>query len=388
MMTSITALLLAALAPAAGAQAAEAQGPSPAAAPDYADEANWLCLPGRADACAVDLTATVVEADGSTEEMAFEAAEDPAADCFYVYPTVSTDPTPNSDLSIDEAERRVAAAQAARFAEACRVYAPMYRQVTLSALRSIMTGQESGADGEMAYRDVADAFSHYLENENEGRPFVLIGHSQGTRMLTQLVANEIDGQPLQDRMLSAMLIGFNVGVPEGETVGGTFENVPLCEEASQTGCAISFVTFKSNAPPPASTRFGRSDDEALDVACVDPAALLGKDELDAYLGARTFTSAGRQPQPWVEGAEVDTDWVKVPGLLTAQCKSEDGAQYLSLDVNADPSDPRTDDIGGEVQVMGRVLPDWGLHLIDVNVVQGDLIELVRRQSDAYHGAAD
>jgi len=164
--------------------------------------------------------------------------------------------------------------------------------------------------------------------------------------------------------------------------------VPLCEEASQTGCAISFVTFKSDAPPPATTRFGRSDDEALDVACVDPAALLGKDELDAYLGARTFTSAGRQPQPWVEGAEVGTDWVKVPGLLTAQCRSEDGAQYLSLEVQADPSDPRTDDIGGEVQVMGRVLPDWGLHLIDVNVVQGDLIELVRRQSEAYRGAAD
>jgi hypothetical protein len=78
------------------------------------------------------LTTTVVRADGTThvERLALALA----IDCFYVYPTISGEPTINANLSVGFRERKVATARAARFSQVCRVYAPVYRQITLSAL--------------------------------------------------------------------------------------------------------------------------------------------------------------------------------------------------------------------------------------------------------------
>ena len=92
----------------------------------YADDAHWLCKPGIADdVCSRDLDATRVAADGTTEVEPHEAAEDPAVDCFYVYPTVSEDPTPNSDLVPAEAQEiNTVYNQAARLTSSCRLYAP------------------------------------------------------------------------------------------------------------------------------------------------------------------------------------------------------------------------------------------------------------------------
>jgi hypothetical protein len=52
-------------------------------------------------------------------------------------------------------------------------------------------------------------------------------------------------------------------------------------------------------------------------------------------------------------------------------------------VHGDPADPRTDDIVGDVVVNGQVLADWGLHLIDVNLAIGNLVDIVREQAKAY-----
>ena len=54
-----------------------------------------------------------------------------------------------------------------------------------------------------------------------------------------------------------------------------------------------------------------------------------------------------------------------------------------MHVNADPDDPRADDIVGDVLVNNQVQKDWGLHLIDVNLAMGNLVELVREQTKAY-----
>src|SRR5690242_11978446 len=76
---------------------AQAQQTQPAQANnDYSKGENWLCRPGRQDACAVDLTTTVVAADGKLTEEKWTANPKAPIDCFYVYPTVSNDPTPNS----------------------------------------------------------------------------------------------------------------------------------------------------------------------------------------------------------------------------------------------------------------------------------------------------
>ena len=363
--------------------AACAQAPANTAPNDYGKKDNWLCLPGRQDACAVDQTTTIVQADGKTSTEAFKLATNPAYDCFYIYPTVSTDPGGNSDMVIDEAERKVVEQQLARFGGQCRVFAPMYRQVTLAALRAVMMGQPSPGNGVLAYGDVRDAWRWYLANENKGRGVVLLGHSQGSRMLLDLLKNEVDGKPAQKQMISAYVIGMNTPVTDGK-----FGTIPLCTKADQAGCLVSYVSFREASPPPANSRFGKTDEQGHRAGCVNPAALVaGKASTDetpvhAYLSSKGFLSSG-EPKAFAKDLKVTTPFVSMPGLISAKCVSAGDFTYLAVKVNADPADPRTDEITGDVMVAGNVLKDWGLHLIDVNVEMGDLNALVARQAKAY-----
>jgi hypothetical protein len=219
----------------AAASTSSAQAAQQAVTPvDYADGAAWLCRPARADACAVDLTTTVVRADGTQSREEWRADPNAPIDCFYVYPTVSTDPGMNSDMTPNEAELRVVYQQFARFGSVCRLYAPSYRQVTLAGLRERRSGGATNLNQGLAYDDVRDAFRYYLEHDNAGRGFVLIGHSQGSYVLTSLVAQEIEGKPAQDRMVSALLTGATVTVARGADSGGAFRTVPLCRSPTQT----------------------------------------------------------------------------------------------------------------------------------------------------------
>jgi len=374
-----------------------AQAPAPAAAPatqaknDYSDGRSWLCRPGREDACVVDQTATVVAANGTLTKETWAANPNAPIDCFYVYPTVSLDATGNSDMNPGPEERRVVHAQLARFASQCRVYAPMYRQFTLVALRAAAAGKPIAADRTLAYADVLAAWKHYLEHDNQGRGVVLIGHSQGSGLLVQLMRNEIDGKPVQSRLVSALLLGANVAVPAGKDVGGAFAAIPLCRSASQTGCVISYVTFRSNIPPPADSRFGRVADKSHVAACTNPAALGGgSGQLHAYLSAgASIVGSAAAPRPWVNPpVAITTPYVSVPGLLTAQCVSNEKGSYLEVTVHGNPADPRTDEISGDVMAAGQVNASWGLHLIDVHVAMGNLVDIVSKQAKAFTAAGE
>jgi hypothetical protein len=342
----------------------------------YADDANWLCRPGLADdACSGDLDTTAIAADGTTTVETFEPAEDPAIDCFYVYPTISVDPGPNSDLDANE-ERGVAFAQAARLGATCRVFAPIYRQVTLGMIGGGGPPVPEGVDPrQIAYDDVVDAFRHYIANDSDGRGFILTGHSQGAGHLSRLIAEEIDDEPqLRDRLVSAYIIGSSVAVPDGEVVGGDFENVPLCQAADETGCVITYASFRSTAPPPDDSFFGRPRDGDGVAGCVNPAAVEGgSGTLHPYFpGQQAFADPTRD-------AEIETPFITFPDFLEAECVQEGGFSYLQITVDGDPSDPRADDIGGDLT------PVWGLHLIDVQAAMGDLVTVAEAQAAAYTG---
>jgi Protein of unknown function (DUF3089) len=150
------------------------------------------------------------------------------------------------------------------------------------------------------------------EHDNLGRGFVLIGHSQGSFILAKLIRQEIDGKPVQARMLSAILPGATLAVPKGKDVGGAFQHKPLCRSASQTGCEVAYSSFRSSAPPPANTRFGKVANAEQSAACTNPAALGGgSGELHAYFltDSRTIVG-GSQGKPWVPpGQRIDTPFV-------------------------------------------------------------------------------
>ncbi|WP_066800803.1 DUF3089 domain-containing protein [Sphingomonas soli] len=353
--------------------------------PDYRQDANWLCRPGRQDACTQDLTATVIAADGTPTIEKFEAAKNPKFDCFYVYPTVSLDPTPNSDLRAGPEENRVIQFQAARFGAKCRVFAPIYRQVTLTALRALMTGQTPAVDREMAYRDVEAAWNDYLARDNNGRGVVLIGHSQGASLLAKLLGKAIEGKPAQKQLISAMLIGTTVPVPEGKDIGGLYQTISLCRDETQTGCIVSFASFRADSPPPADSRFGKGDRPGVEAACTNPAALRGGSAVtrNYLVTSGSLLGADQAPRWTSDGKPVTTPFVRAPGLLSAECVRKDGFNYLAVTTHANPADPRIDDIGGDVRVGPTVLAGWGLHLIDMNVVQGDLIALAEKQAGAW-----
>jgi hypothetical protein len=390
MRALLASVLLAGLCTQAGVvQPVAAQ--EPASPPiDYGAEASWLCRPGRVDVCTTDLTATVVRADGSVVREAWAADPKAPIDCFYVYPTVSTDLTPNSDLVADPAEINVIHQQFARFGSKCRPYAPLYRQVTLAGLRRLITGGGGGnaLAGGVQYADVRDAWNHYLQHDNQGRGVVLIGHSQGAFILAELIRQQVDDTPVRSRLVSAILLGATLAVPRGKEVGGTFQHIPLCRTSTQTGCVISYVSFRSTTPPPANTRFGRVVATESMAACTNPAALGGgSGDLHAYLSTTGRTITGTSPpRPWVTPDKpIDTPWVSVPGLLSAQCASNEHATFLEITVRGIPSDPRADDITGDLVANGQVLTDWGMHLIDVNLAMGNLVDIVGQQARAWVG---
>lgn len=345
---------------------------------DYSDTANWLCHPGKAgDACETDLSTTIVAEDGSTVIEAFQAAEAPSVDCFYVYPTVSEDTSPNSDMVANAEEMRVIEQQFARFGSICRLYAPLYRQVTLPHLRSYLVTGEYGAHPTLNYDDVKNAWDTYLADENNGRGVVLLGHSQGAGLIARLTVEEIAGSDVEDRMISVMPIGTNVYPDEA----GQYP-LPPCESGSDNACLVAYVSFRGDREPPADSRFGKTEADDKRALCVNPADLAGDDNvLRAYLARRAF-AAGVEGS-FGEGVEVSTPFAAVPGLLSAECRSNDTHTWLAIDINADPEDARADDITGDVVVAGAVLEDWGLHLIDMNVAMGNLIALADAQSEAW-----
>jgi hypothetical protein len=362
---------------------------------DYSKPEAWLCRPDKTagNACNIDLTTTVVKADGSESVEAFKADPKAPIDCFYVYPTVSNDPGAVSDMNPGPEELNVVKAQLARFGAKCKIYAPLYRQFTLTALRAGIAGKPvpgstDPAVRQVGYNDVVDAWNYYLAHDNKGRGVVLIGHSQGSGVLTRMIQQEIDGKPAQAKIVSAILMGTRLPIDKGKDTG-LFKNIPLCKSPSQTGCVIAYASFRDTIPPPANSRFGKAPSETQVAACANPANLAGgRGELHAYLSNSAPISGASAPKTvWSKGTpNPTTPFISVPGLLSAQCVEKNGFSYLEVHVNAVPSDPRTDTIEGDVVGPdGKISEDWGLHLIDANLAMGNLVDIVGAESKAWLG---
>jgi DUF3089 family protein len=351
-----------------------------AAAPAAQAEVKWLCRPGVAgNPCVGDQTTTFFSSDGSSRVGKPAVDARPRIDCFYVYPTVSNQPTPNATQTADPEVRSIALYQAQRFSTRCRVFAPLYREVTALGV-TMASNTHDTSPYETAYKDVREAWLSYLRRDNRGRGVVLIGHSQGSRMLRALIRAEIDRKPaVRRRLVSAIIPGANATVAD-------FKHVPACRTAAQTGCVISYSTF--NEPPPDNARFGRTDTDpvggalglpagkGLEVLCVDPAALARSKGLASLLPSEPFAPGviaalllklyGGPPP------SADTPWLQPRDHYTGRCVTSNGAHVLMLSsvAGARTLNPSPDDT-------------WGVHLVDVNIALGNLTAIVGAESRAW-----
>lgn len=332
---------------------------------------TWLCRPGLAgDPCLYPESATSVAANGAKTVLSAQPAAKPAFDCFYVYPTVTASATSNTGTAVTPAEEGVAVVQASRFSQVCKVWAPTYRQRTSSSLSKGL-GNDPQAD-QISYNSVLAAWKDYLANYNRGRPVIFIGHSQGAADLIRLLRAQVDDNPsVRALMVSAIILGGNVQVPTGKTVGGTFARIPGCTRAAQTGCVIAYSSFSQT--PPLDSLFGRpgrgvslqsgqKTKRGQQVLCTNPAAL-GSDG-PAALTPYFVSSVKKTGEPWVT----------YPGLYTGTCESKGGATWLQI--TASPGDSRP-------VVKPTLGPTWGLHADDVNLALGNLVTDVSAEEAAF-----
>ena len=351
------------------AVAAEAQIPAPPSVmpehgdtspADYAKPENWICRPGVDDGtCSANLDALRIEVGGARSAAPHVVPKAPPIDCFYVYPTASLDATLFSDLVPDEAEKRVVHGQAARLTARCRLFVPVYHQFTLPALRWSMVHPEMKVDFDIPYRDVRDAWLHYLEYDNHGRGVVLVGHSQGAEILRRLIAEEVDGKPAQKLLVAAYLAGnFNLD-------SATFRNIKPCGRPDQTGCLVAWQSYLDTQEGP---RFFGNAKPSNTPICVNPAAVSGgRVALESY-----FSKPGFAPPS-------DPPYVELHGQLTAECVAD--AQGAVLRVRIEP--------GPAAALLKSVIdqysqrPGWGAHGLDISLVQGNMIDLIGDQTTAW-----
>ena len=346
-----------------------------AAAAASAAEPVWLCKPGIANnPCEPSLRTTVISPSGQTLGVRdVRRARHRKVDCFYVYPTVSDQQTPKANLSIDPELRSIALYQAARYSQVCRVFAPVYRQFTISA---IFGGGLTPQVVQIAYSDVLAAWRNYLRKHNHGRGVVLIGHSQGSGHLRRLIAEEIDPSARERRRLvSAILMGTTVTAPQGRDVGGDFQNIRACRLKLQIRCLITFSTYDET--PPANAIFSTTATPGRRAICTNPAALLS----NRSTPLRTIFPTAPFAPGTVIGAGTGAVGFTVPPVSTPWVETVAFNGRCQLSGNSNPL--RISGLPGAPNL--NPIPDatWGLHLVDANIALGNLTGLVERQAAAY-----
>lgn len=270
--------------------------------------------------------------------------------------------------------------QAAPLAGGCRLFAPGYRQLTIAGLAA------HDLPNDLAYDDVRAAWRCFPAHDNQGRGVILVGHSQGSFTLRRLIAEEIDGNPeARRRLAAAYLAGVSLQVPAGADVGGDFRNIPLCRADDETGCVVTWSSCRSTSPPPPNAYFGR-DADGRQAACVNPAAPGGGTGdllpwFPAIRGATLTDPAGKTGDgQWLApaaGGTITTPFVVLPGSVSGECTRGDGFGWLKLTRHGGSGSRIADFPAGDLT------PEWGTHLVDINVVMGDLQRLMVAQGAAW-----
>ncbi|VVS96729.1 conserved exported hypothetical protein [Sphingomonas sp. EC-HK361] len=327
-------------------------GTKPPPAPvDYARASSWAALPTTRDEA--DVSPLGVRPGDQTRA---------PAEVFFIYPTVLMSRTQwNADPRDAALNAKIDATtirgQASAFNDCCAVYAPRYRQMTLGGY--IRWSDGSARATELAYGDVARAFRQFLA-WNKGRPFIIAGHSQGSRLGRLLIEREIAGKPIARRMVAAYLIGHWIEADWFRRLGG----ITPCQRGDDTGCVVTFSTFAQGRDGAAQRRFVAEQSHYAPEAIRRP-----------YVGINPFTwttSGAVSPKSadlgsWIHGPGAEPAVADV-GLVTGRMK--DGALYIS------PPGKR---------YAALMIPFGNFHNVDYSIAYMNLRENAARRVAAFRG---
>lgn len=199
--------------------------------PDYSKLEYWAAHPWKKDL-----------SDSVPQPLRLHYAIDSSVDVFFIHPTTLTSgKDTNCNAVIDDPELNAKTDfssilyQASAFNE-YRVFAPRYRQ---AHYRNYFLSDSAAAPYfDLAYADVRAAFIYYLDHFNNGRPFIIASHSQGTNHAMRLLKEFVEGKNLYNRFVCAYLIGM----PVPDTYYSTLQP---CRDSASTGCFVSWRSFKS-----------------------------------------------------------------------------------------------------------------------------------------------
>jgi hypothetical protein len=258
--------------------------------PDYADVANWSALPGSDDLADL-VPESVVPANGEQQ-----------VDTFFIHPTAylksaSWISPMDPDSATEENIHWMMANQASAFNGCCNVYAPRYREATIF---SYFVGSEKEREAIMsfAYDDVRRAFEYYMAHYNQGRPFIIAAHSQGTHHSLRLLKEVIDGQ-WHDQMVAAYLIG-GIVVPVPHSWLDSMPNIGACEAEDDLGCVVHWDTMPEGADPMVRSQQSlctnplswRVDEERADAA-LNQGAVIPEETLNNSFGRGSDEPTGK-----------------------------------------------------------------------------------------------
>lgn len=191
-------------------------------------------------------TATPSDYSASNNWLNLPAAAVHSADVVYLYPTTYARENNGDPIicTIDNAAMRAGAQkiferQATVFEDSANIYAPYYRQMDAEYVLSISAEERGIIASREPKTDVFAALDYYFENYNEGRPYILAGHSQGSNLLIYVLAEYMKRHPERyKRMIAAYVIGYSV------TNDYLAQNPHLkfAEGADDTGVIVSYNT--------------------------------------------------------------------------------------------------------------------------------------------------
>ncbi len=202
------------------------------AAPNYKNPDYWLVLPDKETK--VNMTPKGI----------VNSEEAKTADVFFIHPTTFFG-TFNWNAPLDFApanemlEELVVPNQISIFNDSCRIYAPRYRQATFYSFLEVKKKNCRQAL-ELAYEDVAAAFDYYIEHYNQGRPFFIASHSQGTVHGTRLIEEKLDGKELKNELVAAYLVGFRYPIDKFDE---DLKTIHASKSALDTNCIVAWDTY-------------------------------------------------------------------------------------------------------------------------------------------------